>query len=329
MLKNSKPLCIFWVDASHEIGFGHASRCISICETMSSFFEIIVVSRYELTFQFFQKFQNHKLSSNLIDAQKEFLTILKRTPPKVIVTDFTYNLKINFFRDIKQTSNLLICIGNISPGIIYADMVLFPALHYEDSILPETINKDSIRDKIFHGKDWVILNDEVLKISNSNYQNSGIVVATGGTDPYNIFYKLWEIFDELEVECNFLVGEGFRRRNKIPANTSKINTYPFSIKQLNNSKLIVSAFGQTILEGLYLKKNIIGIPHNQSDTISSKNLEKNIPQYFDAGYYADLNIKKMNNLLTQSMQSPILNNNSIIDGKGRQRFTDWILENLR
>ena len=204
-------------------------------------------------------------------------------------------------------------------------MLLFPALHFNPDIFKKTFHKDIDHSKIFHGEDWVIIRKEVEDYRISESKNNGdIVITTGGTDPNGIFFILWEIFKKIDVKAYFLIGENFKYRDKLPKGYKKLVVESFNLKRITDSSVVISSFGVSIVECLYLNKKVLGITHHQEDDILSENLSSKISSYFHIGNYREINFKDIKNQLLLAKNYDASQIQNLIDGKGKKRILDWV-----
>ena len=324
MSKNNQTVFI-WVDFSEEIGLGHVSRCASLADVLSNYYEIKIVSRNSETSNFFKGYEFIKIPNEINLASNSFVEILKDNNAYLAITDVKYKLNEDFFYNIKNNSKKYICIENISPGVFYADMLLFPALHFNPDIFKKTFHKDIDHSKIFHGEDWVIIRKEVEDYRISESKNNGdIVITTGGTDPNGIFFILWEIFKKIDVKAYFLIGENFKYRDKLPKGYKKLVVESFNLKRITDSSVVISSFGVSIVECLYLNKKVLGITHHQEDDILSENLSSKISSYFHIGNYREINFKDIKNQLLLAKNYDASQIQNLIDGKGKKRILDWV-----
>ena len=155
---------------------------------------------------------------------------------------------------------------NISAKL--ADLIIYPIMHLTKLDHKKIRELKTKNNKIIFGKNYIILNKNILNEKNKTKQTKKIKkqisILTGGFDPYNYENKILKIL--LKNKINLKYKLIFLRGSKsISSNlNSKPNIYykKFNFNDLHQSKLIISTFGVTTYEMLYLKKNIINICYN-------------------------------------------------------------------
>ena len=216
---------------------------------------------------------------------------------------------------------------NLSRGASVASGILFPAAHLDPKILRlDTVLEKSIRPDILEGWDWILIRESLKTNKNlSMSQKSSVVVTTGGSDPHGVAIKLWNLFLENKIRGRFLIGENFSFPDWHFKSSKIVDKAPYNEKDLKSSDIVISTFGVSVYESLYLGKVLLSIGHSRENAIGSEILASRSEAVLDLGYYEDLtaaslmeSIRKARKLCQERVTE------SRIDGAGAMRVVSWL-----
>jgi len=219
-----------------------------------------------------------------------------------------------------------ISVGGGIKNIDHADGILFPAAHLDYNILDPWLPK-SKRDMVLTGWDWILLRNEIINASRSD-SYFPLVITTGGTDPSGVFFKIWELLEGAQIHATFMIGDSFANRNKLPLPDEFLKIVDYDIKYIASAGTIISTFGISVAECLFLNKPVISVAHSKENARGSEILSTRTPACINLGYFEDLTqerlIKEIDELKHPNEEINSWLSQNVIDGQGAKRVVSWI-----
>lgn len=337
----------FRVDANHQVGLGHLSRCISLAKSLKVLCKDINITfisdihpdfRLDMLQSNFNLFKIKSLNM-LEDAWATKNKIGEVIDESIIILD-SYRLGFEWEKYIKETGAYLIVIDD------------FPSRsHYCDVILDQTLERDGEEYfKICERVDKVVSGSEfsLMDISYSDLRLQAhvvgdirkILVNFGGTDMRQLVPKVAKVFSKSQFEkfgVTFVSGRGEGALDCVKECLSDSLNKRFSVIEFCENlgelmlehDLIIGAGGISSYERCCLKKPslVYQIADNQSDNINRLNKKEAI---LFLGNYNDFR----ENVLIESLLEISSNKlkiekmsqaaSEISDGRGAYRFVSEI-----
>ena len=191
----------FRANANSQIGLGHLIRCISLIQIVQKYFDCTLIVNFDVPKKSLPNdieyiFINKTNQEDEINVLKTYLDI-----KSILVLD-GYNFAKNYQSKIKCFVKKIIVIDDFKNHKHNCDVVI------NHGVKNLTSNKSI---KTFSGFDYLILRKEFLikaKRKNSNTPNNNVVICFGGSDPYNITYKVIKALSKVtEIEkINVIIG---------------------------------------------------------------------------------------------------------------------------
>jgi len=321
--------CIIRVDASNEIGYGHLIRCLAIGEELRKTFDVLYLVRHADSIK---KICQHGFHACEIPADVDdevfMIALTSKFPNAVWIIDIKKQFSKGFLPELKRHAKLLLLIENLSFDMEAADGILFPAAHLDKKILdPWLDKKESYR--VLSGWEWVILRDELLNMALIT-RNFPLVVTTGGSDPEGVFFRLWDLLKDQKIHAIFLTGESFSFHDNLPNQDEYLKVKDYNVKYIAGACSVISTFGSSIYECLYLKKPVISVAHSIENAHGSSLLSRRSPACLDLGYFKNLEREALIYAIN-TYQEPCKEimdwlKESPIDGRGAKRVKQWLIE---
>ncbi|MCD6419549.1 MAG: hypothetical protein J7L41_02375, partial [Synergistetes bacterium] len=164
-----------------------------------------------------------------------------------------------------------------------------PNAHFVDRY-PGTLN-------VLWGLEYVIINEDVRdrkpKVSVPNTVER-IAVTTGGSDPEGVLFWLIDAMRYIckDTSVSFLIGKAFKHRDrlsmvKLPKNFS---LRPYSLDAIVDSDVVISAFGITVYELIYLRIPALIVSHTKENAISANVLKERCGCIETLGFFREVSI---------------------------------------
>jgi len=312
-------------EASSKIGFGHLGRCLALNESISKEANVIFFTSSEAVLE---KCKRLNLNYLYCSCDIEGIEQLKSENPNLIINSFLIDKKEHYSKELvaklQNKCQKVFFIENNSIGTLLADGVIYPAAHFDYKTVYSNCKFKMPSNKIIHGIEYVLIRDIFKSQKCSN--GGGIVVTTGASDPNKVMYKIDEKLASLKLKAHFLLGEGFNYKlgyfgKKFGSTYSK-----YSPTHIAKSDIIISTFGVSVYEAIFLSKPIISIGHNEENSVGSSILAKNINQVLDLGFFKDINVENLSRLIKDCYELKKSTLDRVIDGKGALRITKLILQ---
>jgi len=290
-------------------GLGNIYRSIFLYENLN---ELINVNIY------FESNQNisHKIA-------KQYKIAINKSKEKYIYDTVIYDSPYNFLynktlpeEEIKRMKRL----KTVSKKIIALDYCRFQENWPNIVINLYNHNKKSIskyNGKIYSGLDYTILKPEIINSKFKCYKND-ILITIGGEDINSDTIKFIEKYPDLLNSTSFIVGANNPLKNNIKKFINNKGRYLENIsnmgEEISNHRIIICNGGTTLLEAIYLKKNIIPIAQNE--------FEKKFISKIKYPFYS---LNEIPNILkNEKIELP-----TIIDNKGLNRIKDIVLSHTK
>ncbi len=333
----------FRVDGYSKIGYGHLMRSMVLADFFKKKGFYPVFLSYKDNF-LKEKLEQHKLEKILLKYKagsandlNNVTKLLKMMSDNIFIYD-NYDIDINYEKQIKDHTKLLIAIDDKAKKKFHADIIInqnYRATDYKYKIT----NKKT---KVIAGSKYVLLRNEFYKHRRKTINKSvkNILVSSGGSDFYNqslrIVKILYDYTKDNSIKLHISVNNNFKsllelkrlgRNNKDIILYNNVRNMAELMKKMD---LAISAAGSTVWELLY-----IGVPTILMITTEN---QKDIATKLDRDSYVKnlgWHNKTSNNKILREVE--ILTNDygkrlkffkngiRLIDGKGKERISDFIM----
>ena len=243
MVKKNK--IIFITSYNRKIGYGHYSRILSIFENIKTISYILLNTK--------KKIQNKRiLNFNITKPQKKYLKLIKNN---VVVVDLP-KINIGLIKFLKESNS--------------KKLVYFNDSQKKNKIFDINISILYSKNNRYSGKKFITLNKKLYK-NNRKFEIDYLVSLGMSKNNYNP--KLANLLNNLQKKSIYITNKNIKNLKyvKFIKPCSKKKFYNI----LNISNAIISAAGQTCLEALYLKKNILIFRTSPNQNNNIKFLNKN------------------------------------------------------
>jgi len=333
---------LFRVDASEEIGMGHLIRSLSLAsEIKKQSFDIqnVFLTSEKYAFEIIQEAgYDVILNKQRLDEEEFLKENLFRGG--LLFIDKLYDYSPGFIADIKEKISVVM-FHNLCEGTYYADAFILPSAHSPDEVLNDARwNQNKVN--FYHGFDYVILNEKIRTSRNLVHSASGhtkIVITTGGSDPRGVLFTLFDWLIKINansVEFTFLVGDLFMHKQKLEALMlnlpASFKVVPYNVEEFFDASIVISTFGVTSYEMLYLGIPLISVAHAETNAKAANLLYKRTQAFIDHGLIDQADQEKFNNDLLQLIASEeqrtmlAAKSLTLLDGKGIQRVAQILME---
>ena len=321
---HSNNIVILRVEASHSVGFGHMMRCFALARSLSKKVSVVFFSDSEYVFDECVK-RNLifiKCKDDMRGLQQVWTTLPSRKITSILIdTKKPYSLSDVLL--LKDLCRKVYFVENVSPGTLGADRIIFPAGHFDYQNVYGDLDFVMPLEKLIFGEKYVLIRDELIACEAKN--GGGLVVTTGASDPCGVMLILDELLAKLQIKAHFLIGEKFKFT--LPELGKKYgSTYShYCSTFIAEADIIISAFGVSIYEGLFLKKNIISIAHSLENARGSRIIAQKTPMVKNLGFYKTLDSSALKHAINDLKEVCFDNKMMKIDGFGAERVSEMIL----
>lgn len=334
---------LFRVDGYPEVGLGHIirSQAIAVRLLQDKTHEVIFAGRYsdEIPAEL-QKNRIRVIQAPESEKEPAFLRrMVDETHPDTVFIDTLYPYSDNNIKEIKQYGRVIL-FHNLCGGRFSSDVFILPTAHHSEEILLDRRWAEQGVD-FYHGFEYIPVN-EAVQLLKQSVRSSGkiekIAITSGGSDPKGVMISVltW-LMDNPYPEIRFtaLPGTSFVLKKELegllPLLPSNIHVSPFDYHQLANADLVISTFGVTSYELLYLGIPFISISHAKTNAEGSRNLQKRIPLIKDLGLIDRINKEEFIASVDEVLKDPYIRyefkkiSSELMDGQGISRIIDIIL----
>lgn len=317
----------FRVMGGKDIGYGHLYRCLALAKAIT-----LKTKKYEIIFVVNKEITNIVRENNFkFIISKNFnndLKIFKDLTIDLVVFD-SYEADDVYLKSIKQVSKLVLIDDNNN---IYnskiPDIILNGNIHAKD--LNYAKNEST---RLLLGPEYLLMKEEYwITESNHNIEKKGVLITTGGTDPYNISLKILKKLKNVPITKIVIIGPGYSEETTAAlykhSDTKTIYIYkPISLKKyIQKAEFVITASGSTVYEVISQKRIpiIFSIAENQ-EIVYKYFQEFGIPTI---GNNSNIQLNKIIPYLNHLQQIDIEKQLPLIDGKGAIRAAEYVVQCL-
>ena len=250
----SLPEILCFASGGIDIGFGHLYRLTNLIASLRLESKAIFIATNQIEKEFLS---NAKLSIETLGSSEMFKY-------NHIIIDSKYDC-MNIIDSFTKNKENIIIIDNLDEWTKRSSSIVVPSFF---------INKDQVEssnllndDKLLWGKEYVILKDP--KVIRKQINNK-ILLTFGGSDPYNISYKILKILLKTPYKdrLRLIIGPGYpHNKDYLLKEGSDIDIVINSnnmAEEISSASLIITSFGTILQEAeFYGKKVIIGCNYSK------------------------------------------------------------------
>lgn len=338
---------VFRTDASHEIGIGHAMRCLTLAHTFKRHGHASTFVFSELPFALESSISNDfgllKIDGlgngnpEDVDATNSILAIKKAgIQPDWVVVDH-YKLGIQWESRFSAESKYLMVIDDLANREHECDLILDQG-YYADPNQRYADNLSNFPIRLL-GPKYSLLRSEFSESPNENAATkvSRANVSYGGTDPTSETEKVLSIVGEFkEIEFDFVVGANNPRVESLTAQIEKLPNAHLHVqsneigKLLAQSDLAFGAGGISTWERLCsgVPSLVTTVADNQVPSIEVLD-KQNVVHWL--GNSSEVNERLLRDRFEslandfETREQMISAGRVVVDGKGAQRVS-WAME---
>ena len=315
---------IIRVEASNAIGFGHMVRCFALADELSMHARVVFVTKSDSVIT---ACKERGLNCFLFKKDVDAIKYLRKNNHSHINFRIVIDTKSNYtLREVSELQSE--CLGiyfieNTSPGTMHADRIIYPAAHFDYDSVYGSLDFSLPPERLIYGEEFVIIRKELKEYA--NHSDGGLVVTTGASDPCGVMLELDKVIASLGIKANFLIGEKFDFILKESGRVFGSKYLNYDYKLIANAETVISTFGVSVYESIFLKKPTISIAHSYENAFGSRMLAEKLDMVEDLGYYKDLNPSQLQLALDRVSQVEQPQNSFKIDVKGAMRISKIIL----
>ena len=333
---------VFRVDAYPETGLGHFVRSLDIAINLKKTVRcnVFFTGKYsENAMASLRQSQLPFLNHEISEEEKIIIeNAIQSWNPSLVFMDTLFPYSSSFIKELKKKTSVVL-FHNLCEGRFDADAFILPSAHHSPEIINDIRWKENSVE-FYHGFEYILLNErlKLIKPRRKKTRETPVVsITTGGSDPRGILLKVleWINYPEFEnISFKAMPGEAFIKRKELEVLTSNlgenITIEKFNYETLAESDLVISTFGVTSYELIYLGVPVISISHAEMNANGSKILTEKISGFIDLGLIDHLTETRFRESLNQVLSNKKLSEEfrnitaGLIDGKGTSRIINII-----
>ncbi|TVY07205.1 PseG/SpsG family protein [Paenibacillus cremeus] len=320
---------VFRTLGGHGIGYGHFFRSVSLAKAFLNYdnkLNVVFIINSQLMDQLIYSEIDYIISNSF----ENDIEIIETLNPQLFILD-TYLAKNDYLIKVKKISKLMIFDDNndLYDSTI-PDIVLNGNIHAGE--LQYKTNNNSL---YLLGPKYLVMKEEYWKRSkyeNEKYEHkNGILITTGGTDPFNISFHILNSIRQLPYMKRIVIGPGYEQDliynlEQIKDEKTELIHKPVSLcDYIRESIVVITAGGSTIYEVLSQRTMpiIFSIADNQD--IACKYFLTLGISYI--GKHPQIEYNDLNKEIIHLMDQPNCYNDAIfdlVDGRGAKRVIEVI-----
>lgn len=325
---------LFRVDAGGKTGLGHYYRSLSLAKELTLRGHTVVFSHLKSSFwdaEIKSGFSYSLIELNEYNNENETIEYIVNQKIDVYYVDGIIEFNKEFIDKVKNYSSVIFY-QNLTPSRVFADVFISSSIHQDASFYSLFTNKT----KVHYGLKFFTFNPSISglkKKRNINSNLTSVAVSAGGSDPNNTLLKMYNlVFKTISknIQIVFYYGQDYVYKNSIPSKPpSNIEFKVFNHKDILKHDALITAFGVSTYEFLYLGIPIVSYGHQKSNAIASDFLESQTKSLISLGEIDKITEEKFKRAFTEIKKQTVrksltFNASSMLDLKGTKRIVEII-----
>jgi len=329
---------LFRVDAGGLVGLGHFYRSMNLAHQLKRRGHEVFISHLNSTFWSSADNKGSALKFfelDTIHSEVQTLEIIYKNQIQVYYVDGIIDFKKDFILAVKKNAKVIFY-QNLSDSRQFADIFILPSIHHDTDFFTP-FDKNS---RIYSGLQYFMYNPILHTVErkiNIKKDVSDIAIAAGGSDPTNSLKLIYNYVTELKynnIEFIFYIGKDYVHKNSIPKKLpSNIHFAPFNHNEIIKNDILITAFGVSTYEFLYLGIPVISYGHQEGNAIAAIQLATKTDSLISLDEIHNLPYRKFEDTLKTAFnyyRRKKLTDNAkkLLDLKGTERVIN-IIENIK
>ncbi|HLU88321.1 MAG TPA: hypothetical protein VKZ51_00710 [Cyclobacteriaceae bacterium] len=327
---------LFRVDAGGKTGLGHFYRSLHLAQELKKRGHIIEFIHRPTDFWSQQQRTGFPHVSFRSDNEhEETLAYLRKGKFDTFFVDGVLDFEEERFHEIKKLVNVVFY-QNLSSSRFLADVFILPSIHQTSDFF-SVFNAGT---KIFQGLEYFTFNQSIasLKVKNPNNLTEvrQVGIISGGSDPENALLRLYQRIDHARffpIQFTYFCGINYMHPSTIPVDyPQNVRFKSYDAKDIIHCSLLLSAFGVSTYEFMYLGMPILSFGHQPSNSFASRVLAEKTGGIYHLGDISEINSRTLNGQLSMFIGQRgkrlnlMENSKALLDLNGVRRVAN-ILEN--
>ena len=325
---------LFRVDAGGTVGLGHFYRSVNLAQQLKQRGHDVYFSHLNSSFWNETTEKEFEFKCFTLDHQNselQTLEIISQNNIEIYYVDGFIDFNKNFINQLKGKVKIIFY-QNICESRKYADIFILPSIH-QGSDFFQVFNSQT---KVFSGLKYFIFNPVLYNMDHKKNiipEVSNVGIAAGGSDPKNSLIILYDHIAQLDyknIEFTFYYGQDYLYKQSIPKeHPNNIHFKLFDHSEIIKNEILITAFGVSTYEFLYLGIPILSFGHQESNAFASTQLALKTNSLISLGEISKLSKQKLDDalktILDYSVRKEITKKaQQILDLKGTERVIEII-----
>lgn len=335
-LSSKRMNILMRVDAGGIIGLGHYFRSIKLIESFSrrGHQTFILHKESEVWNEPYINKGINRLSFGENNEESITLKMVEELDIHVYFVDTPLMISPNLIEKIGKHA-LVVFYQNLSQIRHLCDLYFLPSLHQNSDFFHSFTDST----KVYQGLEYFTFNQTIEKFARlqtvqDDVKRIGFI--TGGSDPTNVLLKLYALVDFGRwpaIDFVFYFGINYLFKSQIPSILPENVTFEeFTHEKGRTCDILVSAFGVSTYEFMYLGIPTIAVGHQESNAKAANFLDKEKGAIMSLGEIRCVDRLAFNNVLIELISNKnkrldlVKNSNVLLDLQGPERIIDKIEE---
>lgn len=268
---------LFRVDAGSRVGFGHFYRSISLARRLRKNGHEVVFSFLESSFwseRIREGFDFAVVPLDQADSEEKTRLYIDSHYIDVYYVDAILNFSDGYVESLRRICKVVFY-QNMSLAAPRADVFIYPSV----MVNPGFFARFGPGVAIYRGLEYVFFHPDITQIPRKvdlPAKVRTVAVAAGGSDPLDTLRRIYTIIKSGGFEglkFFFFYGSDYTLKKEIPRDCPvNVEFHMFNHRAILKADVLITAFGVSTYEFLYLRIPVIAYGHQSSNAIASDEL---------------------------------------------------------
>lgn len=308
------------VDAGEQVGLGHFYRTMNLANKLAERGHRITIIHRASPFWSTISLPYHTVEVVSGKEDDTTLAMIKNGVFDIFYVDGIIDFTDDFCNEGRKYSKFIFY-QNLSDSRSKCDLFILPSIHHP----PSFFEVFGAATKVFVGLQYFAFNEKIERMTPSHLPSDDqavveVAVIAGGSDPSNFLMKLHKIISYSSfprIKFIFYYGENYQHRDSLARVDTNSDVFfrPYSHEEILRAQLLISAYGVSTLEFLYLGLPIITLGHQVPNANAAKAVAEKTNAIIHAGFIDEIDSQSFNHLLHQVINNSVRRKELVINGR--------------